>query len=153
MDVMPKIAIESIPAKLGSEYPAPFNIPCATRSRRALGDAGGLNDFGVNLMTLPPGAWSSQRHWHSLEEEFVFVLEGEVKLIENDGEVLLRAGDCAAFPKNSGDGHHLVNESSKPAIFLEIGSRHIKDDVVYSDIDMQFKNTDDQFTHKDGTPY
>ena len=150
---MPKITIESIPARTGSGYPTPFNISCTNRSRQPLGDAGGLSDFGVNLMTLPPGAWSSQRHWHSQEDEFVYVLAGQVKLIEDDGEVILRAGECAAFPKNSGNGHHLINASSAAAIFLEIGSRHSGDDVTYSDIDMLFDSAKDQFIHKDGTPY
>jgi uncharacterized cupin superfamily protein len=91
---MPKIDIDAVAARTGSGYPAPFDAPCAKRTRRRLGDAGGLRDFGVNLMTLPPGGWSSQRHWHSHEDEFVYVLEGELKLVENDGETVLRAGMC-----------------------------------------------------------
>lgn len=108
---MPRIDIESVRGRTGSSYPAPFDEPCATRVRRPLGDAGGLTDFGVNLLELPPGAWSSQRHWHSAEDEFVWVLEGEVILIDDSGETVLRAGDCAAFPKNDGNGHHLLNRS------------------------------------------
>ena len=96
---MPKIDLAAVPAHKGSGYPPPFDAPCATRTRRRLGDAGGLTDFGVNLMTLPPGGWSSQRHWHSHEDELVYVLEGEVTLVEDGGETLLRAGDCATFPK------------------------------------------------------
>ena len=94
---MPKIDIDAVPARKGSGYPAPFDAPCAARTRRRLGEAGGLRDFGVNLMTLPPGGWSSQRHWHSNEDEFVYVLEGEVALMEDGGETRLQAGDCAAF--------------------------------------------------------
>jgi len=150
---MPKINIESISAKIGSDYPAPFDKPCATRQRKALGDAGGLSDFGVNLMTLPPGVWSSQRHWHSHEDEYVYVVEGEVKLIEDNSETILRAGDCAAFPKNSPNGHHIINESATMAILLEVGSRYKEDDVTYSDIDMLFSSAKDKFVHKDETPY
>ena len=110
-------------------------------------------DFGVNLMTLPPGGWSSQRHWHSHEDEFVYVLEGEVMLVEDAGETLLRAGDCAGFPKNSGNGHHLINRSSAMAVYLEVGSRQPQDLTTCSDIDMMSSNTDGRFVHKDGTPY
>ena len=121
---MPKIDIAAAPVHQGSGYPPPFDAPCAARARRRLGEAGALRDFGVNLMTLPPGSWSSQRHWHSHEDEFVYVLEGEVTLVEDDGETVLRAGDCAAFPKGSGNGHHLINKSASAAVFLELGSRN-----------------------------
>src|SRR5277367_1307105 len=103
---MPKIDTSSVPSRKGSGYPSPFDEPCAARTRRRLGDAGGLRDFGVNLMTLPPGGWSSQRHWHSHEDEFVYLLEGELVLIEDGGETVLRPGECAAFPKGTGNGHH-----------------------------------------------
>ncbi len=108
---MPKIDIAAVPERKGSGYPPPFDAPCAERVRQRLGNAGGLTDFGVNLMRLPPGNWSSQRHWHSAEDEFVYVLEGELTLIEDGGETVLRADDCAAFPKGSGNGHHLINKS------------------------------------------
>jgi uncharacterized cupin superfamily protein len=150
---MPKIDIDTVPARPGSGYPQPFDAPCASRTRKRLGNAGGLRDFGVNLMTLPAGGWSSQRHWHSHEDEFVFVLEGELTLIENDGETLLRAGDAAAFPKNSGNGHHLVNRSSSTATYLEVGSRHPDDLTTCSDIDLKSANSDGRFVRKDGTPY
>ena len=110
---MPKIDIAAVPARKGSGYPPPFDAPCAERVRQRLGNAGGLTDFGVNLMRLPPGNWSSQRHWHSHEDEFVYVLEGELTLIEDGGETVLRAGDCAAFAKGSGNGHHLINKSDR----------------------------------------
>ena len=103
-------------------------------------------------MHLPPGNWSSQRHWHSHEDELVFVLEGELVLIEDSGETVLRAGDCAAFPKNSGNGHHMINRSETTAIYLEMGSRNPDDIITCSDIDMMSASTDGRFVRKDGTP-
>lgn len=150
---MPKLDVKSIHRRNGSSYPAPFDRPCAPRVRQALGDAGGLADFGVNLLELPPGAWSSQRHWHSSEDEFVWVLEGEVILIDDGGETVLRAGDCATFPKNDGNGHHLVNRSGATALCLEAGGRSREDVCTYSDIDMRIDARDDLYVHKDGTPY
>jgi uncharacterized cupin superfamily protein len=150
---MPRIDPASVPARKGSGYPAPFAAPCATRTRRRLGDAGGLRDFGVNLMTLPSGGWSSQRHWHSHEDEFVYVLEGELTLVEDAGETLLRAGDCAAFPKGTGNGHHLQNRAATTATYLEVGSRRPLDLTTCSDIDLKSSNADGRFVHKDGTPY
>lgn len=150
---MPKIDLSAVPVRKGTGYPEPFDAPCADRTRRRLGDAGGLQDFGVNLMTLPPGGWSSQRHWHSHEDEFVFVLEGELMLVEDDGATPLRAGECAAFPKGTGNGHHLKNLSSVVAVYLEVGSRHPDDLTTCSDVDMQSSNVDGRFVHKDGSPY
>jgi uncharacterized cupin superfamily protein len=151
--MMPKIDIASVPIRKGSGYPPPFDTPCADRVRQRLGEAGGLSDFGVNLMQLPPGGWSSQRHWHTHEDEFVYVLAGELTLIEDGGETVLRGGDCAAFPKGTGNGHHLINRSDATAIFLEVGSRQIADVTICSDIDMMSADTDGRFVHKDGTPY
>jgi len=150
---MPKIDLAAVPERKGAGYPKPFDAPCATRTRLRLGDAGGLRDFGVNRMTLPPGGWSSQRHWHSDEDEFVYVLEGELTLVEDDGETPLKAGECAAFPKGSGNGHHLQNRSSAIAVYLEVGSRQPGDLTTCSDIDMKSSNADGRFVHKDGTPY
>jgi uncharacterized cupin superfamily protein len=150
---MPKIDVGAAPKFQGSGYPAPFDAPCAERIRQRLGNAGGLEDFGVNLMRLPSGAWSSQRHWHSHEDEFVYVLEGELTLVEDDGETLLRAGDCAAFPKNSGNGHHLINHSGATAVYLEVGSRSREDLTTCSDIDMLSPAADGRFLHRDGAPY
>jgi len=150
---MPKIDIVNVPKRPGTGYPAPFDAPCAERIRQRLGDAGGLRDFGVNLMHLPPGNWSSQRHWHSEEDEFVCVLEGELTLIEDDGETVLRAGDCAAFAKNSGNGHHMINRSDRVAVYLEVGSRSPADVITCSDVDMISPSSDGRFLHKDGTPY
>jgi uncharacterized cupin superfamily protein len=150
---MPKIDIASIPQRLGCPYPKPFDLPIAGRIRQRLGDAGGLEDFGVNLTRLPPGAWSSQRHWHSHEDEFVFVLAGEVVVIEDTGETKLRAGEAVAFPKGSGDGHHLVNRGTETAIYLEVGSRNPLDLTTCSDIDLMSANADGRFVHKNGEPY
>lgn len=150
---MPKLDLSAVPVRQGSGYPAPFDLPCATRMRQRLGDAGGIRDFGINLMHLPPGAWSSQRHWHSHEDEFVFILEGELILVEDEGETLLRAGDCAAFPKGTGNGHHLINRSGANAVYLEVGSRHADDVTTWSDADGKSSNADGRFVHKDGRPY
>jgi len=150
---MPKIDIAAVPKHMGSGYPPPFDKPCADRVRQRLGNAGGLHDFGVNLMHLPPGNWSSQRHWHSHEDEFVYVLEGEVTLIEDDGETLLSAGDCAAFAKGTGIGHHMINRANTTAVYLEVGSRQPADLTTCSDIDMMSANADGRFVRKDGTPY
>jgi uncharacterized cupin superfamily protein len=116
-------------------------------------EAGLRRDFGVNLMTLPPGGWSSRRHWHRDEDEFVYLLEGELKLVEDTGETLLRAGDCAAFPKGTGNGHHLINASSVMAVYLEVGTRNPNDLATCSDIDLMSSNSDGRFVHKDGSPY
>ena len=150
---MPKIDVAAVPKRKGSGYPLPFVEPCADRVRQRLGNAGGLTDFGVNLMHLPPGNWSSQRHWHSHEDELVYVLGGELTLIEDGGETVLRAGDCAAFPKGTGNGHHMINKSDAMAVYLEVGTRWTADLTTCSDIDMMSANADGRFVHKDGTPY
>ena len=150
---MPKIDIGSVPLRRGSGYPPPFDEPCAERTRRRLGDAGGLRDFGINLMTLPPGGWSSQRHWHSHEDEFVYLLEGQLVLVEEAGETELQAGECAVFPKGTGNGHHLVNRSAAMAVYLEVGSRNPQDLTTCSDVDLMSSSADGRFVHKDGRPY
>ena len=150
---MPKIDVAAVPKRKGTGSPPQLNAPWAERVRQRLGDAGGLTDFGVNLMHLPPGNWSSQRHWHSHEDELVYVLVGELTLVEDDGETLLRAGDCATFAKGTGNGHHLINKSNAMAVYLEVGSRCPADVTICSDIDMKSSNADGRFVHKDGTPY
>ena len=152
---MPKrIDLNAVAAITGSRYPAPFDAPCAARVRQRLGDAAGLTDFGVNLLRLPPGAWSSQRHWHSGEDEFVFVLEGEVVLATDGGEEILRPGDCAGFKSGAKDGHHLQNRSPHDAVLLEIGSRKpTEDEAAYPDIDLHAPKGRAGYTHKDGNPY
>jgi uncharacterized cupin superfamily protein len=150
---MPKLDLTSVAVRTGSSYPAPFDKIAAGRSRQPLGDAGGLTQFGVNLLQLPPGAWSSQRHWHSAEDEFVYVVSGEVVLVTDKGEEVLRAGDCAAFPRNTPDGHHLINKSGATAVCLEVGTRMPEDFTYYPDIDLLFDPSVGNYTHKDGTPY
>jgi uncharacterized cupin superfamily protein len=149
--VSKRIDLNALRVHTGTSYPPPFDAPCSSRVRRRLGDAAGLTDFGVNLMRLPPGCWSSQRHWHTAEDEFVYVLEGEVALVTDAGEEILRAGDCAGFKAGVRDGHHLQNRSDKDAVLLEVGSRRIEDEGEYSDIDMRFGPQG--YFHKDGKPY
>jgi uncharacterized cupin superfamily protein len=150
---VPKIDLDAIAVREGAGYPAPFHEACVGRLRRRLGDAGGLKAFGVNLMHLPPGRWSSQRHWHTHEDEFVYVLEGELILVEDQGSTVLRAGDFAAFPASSGNGHHLRNEGASVAVYLEVGSRHPDDVAICSDIDLKSANADGRFVRKDGSDY
>ena len=150
---MPTIDVAHLPRRKGSDYPPPFAAVACARSRQALGNAGGLTDFGVNLTQLPPGAWSSQRHWHSDEDELVYVLSGELVLVTDAGEQLLVAQDCAAFPKHLADGHHLINRGAEMAVYLEIGSRSKNDCCHYPDIDLHWDSSADAYTHKDGSPY
>jgi uncharacterized cupin superfamily protein len=146
-----RIDIDQAPRRDGTGYPEPFAAPCAGRSRRKLGDAAGLTQFGVNLQRLPPGQWSSQRHWHSHEDEFVWVVEGEVVLVTDAGEEVLRAGDCAGFRAGDPDGHHLQNRSDRDALLLEVGGRVEADVTTYPDIDL--KALGDLYVHRDGSPY
>jgi uncharacterized cupin superfamily protein len=148
---MSKIDIAAISPRKGSGYPAPFHETAKDRIKQALGDAGGLSDFGINLVTLPPGSWSSQRHWHLLEDEFVYVLSGELTLLTDAGETRVAAGECAAFPKNTPDGHHFINKTGKDAVYLEIGTRSGKETVCYPDIDLHL--VESGWRHKDGTSY
>jgi uncharacterized cupin superfamily protein len=141
-------------AAVGSGYPSPFDVPCRERTRWRLGDAAGLTQFGVNLLRLAPGAWSSQRHWHTVEDEFVYVLEGEVVLVTNEGEEVLRAGDAAGFRGGVENGHHLQNRSARDAVVLEVGSRRPADDEAwYPDIDLHALRNRAGYAHRDGTPY
>lgn len=156
---MPKVDFDQVRSHEGSSYPPPFDEPCRGRKAWRLGDAGGLTQFGVNLMRLAPGAWSSQRHWHASEDELVYVLEGEVVLVEDDGETILRVGDVAAWPAGLRNGHHLQNRAETEAVFLAVGSRSDDDHGEYSDIDLVFgkgRYTGEKsrvYRHKDGTPY
>lgn len=154
---MPRIDVAQAPSGKGTRYPAPFDVPCRERSWRRLGDAAGLTQFGVNLVLLPPGAWSSQRHWHSHEDEFVYVLRGELVLVTDAGEEVLRAGDCAGFPAGTRDGHCLQNRTATDAEFLVVGSRSDEDHGEYPDIDLKFTPGryagGGGYCRKDGTPY
>src|SRR3990167_6491035 len=147
---MPKIDIAAAPSRFGTGHPPPFDRECQGRQRWMLGDAVGLSQFGVNLLRLPPGQWSSQRHWHTAEDEFVQVLEGEVVLVTDAGEEVLRAGDCAGFPAGVADGHHLQNRSDREAVLLEVGSRRPEEDAcAYPDIDMAAPAGVGGYVHKD----
>lgn len=139
----------------GTLYPPPFHEPCIARQRARLGDAAGLSQFGVNLLRLPPGQWSSQRHWHTHEDEFVYVLQGEVTLVTDAGEEVLRPGDCAGFKAGDGNGHCLRNLSGADALVLEIGSRIEGDAAFYPDIDLVAPagGKPAVYAHRDGRPY
>jgi len=152
---MPKIDVASVPEVNSTGYPNPYSDLVAGRFRKRLGNAAGLTQFGVNLCRLEPGAASAQRHWHLAEDEFVFVVEGEVVLVEDEGETLLKPGDAAAFKAGRDNGHHLVNRSQREALILEVGTRSGGDTVEYPDIDLRFVTEDgaSKYTHKDGTPY
>jgi uncharacterized cupin superfamily protein len=147
-----KIDIAALQPIVGTLYPPPFDEPCRARERTRLGDAAGLTQYGVNLLRLSPGAWSSQRHWHAKEDEFIYVLSGEVVLVTDVGEEVLRAGDCAGFKGGETDAHCLQNRGTADATVLEIGSRIPGESAVYPDIDMKAESGVG-YLHKDGTPY
>ena len=146
---MPKIDIPTLPIDTATGYPEPYRQAVAGRLRKRLGNAVGLDQFGVNLTTLKPGAWSSQRHWH------VYVLEGELELCEDGGETVLKAGDAAGWKANVPNGHCLINRTDRDAVFLEIGTRSKSERATYSDIDMQAVRDDKgtRYLHKSGEPY
>ena len=154
---MYRIRSAAVQERSGSRYPAPFAEPCAGRHWRALGEMAGLSQFGVNLVRLEPGAWSSQRHWHSHEDEFVYVLRGTVTLVTDAGEERLCAGDVAGFKAGVRDGHCLQNRSADAAEFLVVGSRLDQDHGEYPDIDLKFTagrySGRGAYCHKDDTPY
>jgi uncharacterized cupin superfamily protein len=152
---MPKIDLDRVPVEVGSGYPAPFKAIANARARQALGDAGGLTQFGVNLTRLPPGAASAQRHWHEAEDELVFVVSGELVLVEEGAETPLRAGEAATFKAGHADGHHLVNRSAEDAVVLEIGTRASDERGHYPDIDLIYEKRDGKirFTNRAGEPY
>lgn len=149
-----KIDVAALPRIVGTRYPAPYDEPCRSRERRRLGDAAGLSQYGVNLLRLPPGAWSAQRHWHQHEDEFVYVLAGEVTLVTNAGEEVFRAGDCAGFKAGDPDGHCFQNRSGEDALMLEVGTRTPSgDEVQYPGLDLRVVAGRPGFAHADGTPW
>ena len=152
---MPKIDVANVPKYTGSVYPEQFNHVVRGRVRQRLGDAGGLTQFGVNLARIPPGCASSLRHWHQAEDEMVYMLEGEVVLLEDEGETVLKAGDAATFKANSGNGHCLVNRTKVDAVFLEIGTRATHETATYADVDLVQERDGDtrRLLHKSGEPY
>jgi uncharacterized cupin superfamily protein len=147
--------VAALTARRSCGYPAHYAEACKGRVKWALGDPGALTQFGVNLVTLEPGVMSSQRHWHVKEDEFIYILDGELTLITDEGEELLSPGMAACFPFNDGNGHHLVNRSGKAATYLEVGTRLKDEDVDYPDIDLRLERRDGQsrFLHKTGEPY
>ena len=148
---MPKIDLEASEQINRTGYPSPFDEAVRGRWYRRLAPITGLTDFGVSHVVLKPGAWSSQRHWHNGEDEFLVMVEGEAVLVEDDGRTILRPGDCAAWPKDSTNGHHLINESDCDCAFVVVGGG-TNSGGGYSDIDMIF-TADGAYAHKDGTPY
>ena len=151
---MPKIDMDAVPLRTGSIYPEPYAAQMAGRSSLRLGDAGRLTQFGANLVILAPGARSSLRHWHRHEDEFVMVTEGELILVQDEGETLMHPGDCAAFPAGDTNGHHFLNRTDREARFLVVGTRAASDRVHYSDIDKLYTRRDGQVTRtrRDGSP-
>jgi uncharacterized cupin superfamily protein len=150
----PALDPATVEVRTTSGYPEPFRSRVAPRERRPLGDALGLTRFGVNLTTLPPGKESSMRHWHTHEEEFVYIVSGEVVLRTDAGEQLLKAGQCAGFPLGTPDGHQLVNRSSQPAVYLEVGTRDEVDATYYPDVDLHFNHPSrpGEYSRRDGSP-
>ena len=152
---MPKLDLTKVPVKTGSIYPEPYAAMMAGRSSLRLGDAGGLTQFGANLVMLQPGAVSSLRHWHRNEDEFVMVTGGECFLVQDEGEILMRTGDCAAFPAGSTNGHCFINRSDAVATFLVVGTKAKSEVATYSDVDMQIHIGEGKarFTYKDGSTW
>jgi uncharacterized cupin superfamily protein len=152
---MPKVDIDTLPLDRSTGYPPPFNKAVEGRERQRLGRAAGLTQFGVNICTLKPGASSSQRHWHEKEDELVYVLEGEVVLLEDAGETTLKAGDAAAWKAGVANGHCLINRSNRDARIIEIGTRAAEELAHYPEIDLKVVRDEKgtRYTRKDGTPF
>ena len=152
---MPKIDIAAIPLRERTGYPPPYAEAVKGRLFQALGDAGGLTQFGVNLVRLKPGAASSQRHWHENEDEFLIVLEGELVLVEDEGETILRAGDAAGFKAGVPNGHRLLNRTQRDGVFLVVGSRAPTERAHYPDLDLLYEKTDGRvrYTNRAGEPF
>ncbi len=149
---MPKLDLTKVPVKTGSIYPSPYAEMMRGRSSLRLGDAGGLTQFGANLVMLEPGALSSLRHWHRHEDEFVMVTEGECVVVQDAGEVVMRVGDCAAFPAGSTDGHQFINRTGVRATFLVVGTKAAREVATYTDVDLMVEMAGGKarFTYKDG---
>lgn len=150
---MPKIDLDAIAQTDRTGYPPPYDADVKGRWYRRIGAAGGLTEIGASHVVLEPGAWSSQRHWHEGLDELVVMLDGEAVLIEDGGETILRPGDCASFPKDAPNGHHLVNRSDRPCTFIAIDNRRGEGDCHYPDVDLRWNVGEDRYTHKDGMPY
>jgi uncharacterized cupin superfamily protein len=155
MPKSPTLDPQTLAPRTGTIYPPEFASELKGREKRALGDGFGLTQFGVNLTTLAPGAWSSHRHWHEKEDEFVFIIAGEITLIDETGEYLMKPGMCAGFKAGVGNAHHLVNKSKATASYVEVGTRSSDEVASYPDVDMRAVKTDGKFvvTRKDGTGF
>lgn len=147
---MPKIDLDALPQTNATSYPAPYADKVQERWYRKLSPASGIADFGASHVTLKPGAWSAQRHWHEGEDEMVVMLAGEAVLVDDQGRHVMRAGDIAAFPKNDGNGHALINESDSDCVFVAIGKASASD-CHYPDIDLHLFGADSRFRRKDGS--
>jgi uncharacterized cupin superfamily protein len=152
---MPKIDISKLAARAATNYPDAFKHVVEGREKTALGNAVGLTQFGVNLTRMKPGAASALRHWHENEDEFVYILQGELVLVEDEGETVLKPGDCAGFKANVPNGHHLLNKSNTDALYLEIGTRAQSERAHYPDVDLKFERDENnvRILHKSGEPY
>jgi len=152
---MPKIDVGEATVRIKGIYPQPWRGITEGREKTALGDVAGLTQFGVNLTRLKPGAASSLRHWHEQEDEFIYVIEGEITLIEDGGATVLRPGDAAGFKAGVANGHQLVNKSSRDALYLEIGTRAKHERAHYSDVDLMLDRDERgaRFSHRSGEPY
>jgi uncharacterized cupin superfamily protein len=150
---MPKVDIDKVRQTNRTGYPPPYDKDVAGRHYRRIGKAGGLTEIGVSHVVLEPGAWSSQRHWHEGLDEFVVMLDGEAVLVEDHGETVMRAGDCASFPKDVANGHHLVNRSDRPCTFVCMDNRRGEGDCHYPDADLRYDAAAGRYTRRDGSPY
>ncbi len=151
MPTKPAMHIDDVSARVGTGYPAPHDVPCRQRSRRRLSDAFGLTQFGFNLLELPPGSWSSHRHWHERQDEMIYVLDGEVTMVTDAGETVLTPGMFAGYRAGDPNGHHLVNKSNAVARVLEMGTRTAEETAHYVDIDMMYREGQGYST-RDGRP-
>ena len=152
---MPKLDLTTLTPRTGSIYPSPYKEMVAGRSSLRLGEAGGLTQFGANLVMLEPGAMSSLRHWHQAEDEFVMITEGECVMVLDAGETVMRVGDCAAFPAGSTDGHHFINRTDRRAAFLVVGTKAPREVATYSDVDfrIEIEGGRNRFTYRDGSAW
>ncbi len=152
---MPRLDPSLAPVSAASSYPEPYASQMEGRSAQLLGDLAGLTQFGVNIVTLQPGAVASLRHWHLREDEFAMVLDGVLRLVEDDGETEMRAGDCAAWQAGVPNGHRFVNCSQDPARFLVVGTRVEEDICTYVDVDMKvhISGAGNRFTYHDGSDW
>jgi uncharacterized cupin superfamily protein len=153
---LPAIDPADVESQRGSRYPGRLKEVVGARIKQRLGDAVGLTRFGVNLVRMPPKSWSALRHWHTHQDEFIYVLEGELTLVTDSGRQTLKPGHAAGFPAGRNDGHHLINESGRDAVYLEVGDRPASEKVYYPEEDLVAEVDGPggaRFVHRDGRPY